>query len=89
MFELLSREIRNNFNLRTFHESDQKLIIHCSKAFLDLFQNEFMSMGWQIPNEEELKHNLEPLMFTRFVTPQLGEMKFVVDMEQGYKIEQI
>lgn len=88
MFDLLSREIRNNFNLRNFFSHEEKYLIHCSMAFLDSFQREFSGMGWHIPTKEQLEKDL-PITFTRFITPQLGEMEFVVDMEQGYKIEQI
>lgn len=95
MLDLLREEIFNNFGRKNLPYGNGNYILHCSEAFMEKFKTALFSAGFvtivaedgkvRIPSiEEEFEMGIENL-----VTPELGKIQIIVDMEQGYKIEKV
>ncbi len=85
MVNLISEEIRTLFPPKRVFDLDKaKYTIHCSQVFLRAFMNDFLKSGFPIGEPIEV----DPTNPIKVMTPMLGEIQFVPDLEQGYKIEQ-
>lgn len=91
MIDLITQEIRHLFpgNLQPM---DNKYIIHCSEAFLEHFSQAFLKEGFVISPSLAIQGGEiinDKVRFTKILTPTLGHIEMIPDMEQGYKIEKI
>ncbi len=70
---------------------ESRYIIHCSSSFFEELIASFYRAGFTIPVTIDGKEVKEPdyKSITKIMTPTIGYIDIKVDMDQGYKIEEV
>ena len=90
ILELLIDEIKNIFpgddpdKVNTL--SNTTYVIHCSGIFSRAIYKAFIDMGFKIPSTFE---DVSKAQFIMYQVPNIGYLKIITDLAQGYKIEKL